>query len=265
MFCKPQVIDTPRVHHNKNAETIEEVETKSAGAPLEATESNVHGARETFLQRLRPFHGTFTDDSLWVMIVRPFYVMINPTVLWTLVIIAFTSVWFIITNSVIAQAFVGPPYMLSVAEQGYMGTGPWLGGILGCVASGLISDPIARYLTKKNKGVYEPEFRLFLMILVPIFSTIGYFMFGNLIAQGQSPVAVSPCPGVLRLRFRLRIMLTAMLSNLGVSDVWFVLRDCTVGGSSDGRVYCRRLRRDQCGDLYYFHGLQELHLLCIHL
>jgi hypothetical protein len=66
-----------------------------------------------------------------------------------------------------------------------------VGGLLGCIACGLICDPVARYLTRKNNGVYEPEFRLPMMVVVPIVSNIGYFLFGNLIQQGQRPVGAS--------------------------------------------------------------------------
>lgn len=187
-----QAIDSPEVKDEKASASVERIEDKAIGATLEVTETGAsHVPRETYLQRLRLYHGIFTSQSLWVMIVRPFYVMINPTVIWSILQVAFTSVWFIIANFTIAQAFSGPPYFLTVSQQGYMAAGPWIGGVLGCLASGLICDPMAAWMTKKNKGVYEPEFRLFLMALVPVFSTIGYFMFGHLIAQGQSPVAVS--------------------------------------------------------------------------
>lgn len=168
------------------------VDGKGAEVSLEVTESGERNVpREPFLQRLRLFHGSFTDDSVWVMVVRPFFVLLNATVVWTVIMTAFTSVWYIVTSFVIAQAFSGPPYSLTVAQQGYMSSGPWVGGILGCLFAGLICDPIARRMTKKNKGIYEPEFRLIVMAFVPIFSTIGYFAFGNLIAKGQSPVGVS--------------------------------------------------------------------------
>lgn len=39
-------------------------------------------------------------------------------------IVAFTTVWIILIAFVIAQAFYGPPYFLTIAEQGYMLAGP---------------------------------------------------------------------------------------------------------------------------------------------
>lgn len=153
--------------------------------------------RESYAQRLRPFHGVFTDDALWKMIVKPFYILINPAILWSCLIIAFTTVWIVVISSVIAQAFAVPPFSLTIAQQGYMSAGPLVGGLLGCICCGLVCDPIARYLTKKNKGIYEPEFRLPMMIAVPVVSTMGYFLFGNLIQQGQNPVCASVMFGLV--------------------------------------------------------------------
>ncbi len=44
--------------------------------------------------------------------------------------------------------------------------------------SGPLNDWICVYLTKKNKGVYEPEFRLVLVVVVTILGTVGFFGFG---------------------------------------------------------------------------------------
>ena len=131
------------------------------------------------------------------MIVRPFFVLLNPIVAWCCLIISITTVWVIVISFVIAQAFSGPPYFLNTAELGYMSAGPLLGGLFGCIACGLISDPAARYFTRKNNGIYEPEFRLPMMVVIPIVSTIGYFLFGNLISHGQSPVAAATMWGIV--------------------------------------------------------------------
>ena len=153
--------------------------------------------RETFLQRLKPFHGTFSNQSLWKMVLRPFLILFNPLALWYILIVSFTTAWVIVISFCIAEAFAGPPFSLTIAQQGYMSVGPIAGGLLGCVACGLVCDPLARYCTRKNNGIYEPEFRLPMFTAAPIVSTIGYFLFGNLIAQGQSPVGASAMFGLV--------------------------------------------------------------------
>jgi MFS family permease len=73
---------------------------------------------------------------------------------------------------------IGPPLFFNEVETGYMYAGPVVGAILGFILSGLISDPTARWLTKRNRGVYEPEFRLVLVIPQLIFGCAGLYGFG---------------------------------------------------------------------------------------
>ncbi|KAL5324775.1 hypothetical protein ACEPPN_005893 [Leptodophora sp. 'Broadleaf-Isolate-01'] len=109
---------------------LEEIADKTATHEVEhierttvvSTEGQV--PRESFLRRLLPFHGTFTEEPLWQLVIHPFYVLLNPIITWVVLIVAFTTVWIILIAFVIAQAFYGPPYFLTIAEQGYMLAGP---------------------------------------------------------------------------------------------------------------------------------------------
>ncbi|KPI43978.1 putative MFS-type transporter [Cyphellophora attinorum] len=139
--------------------SVHELETTTdlTNAPTPANDAE--NTRETFLQRLKPFHGTFSDQNLWTQTLRPFLVLLNPLVIWYILIISFTTVWVIVISFCTAQAFYRPPYSLSIAQQGYMSAGPIVGGLLGCIACGLICDPLARSFARRNSGIYEPEFR----------------------------------------------------------------------------------------------------------
>lgn len=159
--------------------------------------STVVPVRESYLSRLKPFHGSFSDESLIKMIIRPFFLLINPVVAWSILIVSFCSVWVIGISLVIAQIFSAPPYLLNTAQLGYIAFGPVVGGSIGCILCGALSDPVARWMTRRNNGIYEPEFRLPLMLLLPIVSTIGYFLFGNLITEGKSPVGAAAMWGVV--------------------------------------------------------------------
>jgi len=120
--------------------------------------------RESFFSRIKPFHGSFSDESLIKMIVRPFFLLVNPVVSWSILIVAFSSVWVIGISLVVAQVFSAPPFLLNTAQLGYISAGPTVGGFLGCILCGALSDPVARWLTRRNNGIYEPEFRLPLIL-----------------------------------------------------------------------------------------------------
>ncbi len=169
--------------------------------------------RESFFERIKPYHGSFSDESLFKMIVRPFFLLINPVVAWSILIVSFCSVWVIGISLVIAQIFSAPPYLLNTAQLGYIAFGPVVGGLLGCILCGALSDPIARWMTRRNNGVYEPEFRLPLMLLLPIVSTIGYFIFGNAITQGKSPIAAAAMWGLVFVSVQVAAVSTGMFFN----------------------------------------------------
>lgn len=148
-------------------------------------------ARKSFLQRLQPFSGSYSDMPLWKMALNPFLVLIHPAVIWSTLLLAITTAWYVVVNFVSAQIFAGPPYLLEAVDIGYMSAGPTVGGTIGSIIAGLISDPIAAALARWNHGIYEPEFRLVLIIPMLISSVIGWFLFGTLAEQGRSPALMT--------------------------------------------------------------------------
>jgi MFS family permease len=86
--------------------------------------------------------------------------------------------WSVVFSIVSGVIFVSPPYNFSTSEAGLTSISPLIMTIIGEVVSGPLNDAICLYLARKNKGVYEPEFRLVLIFVVAILGTIGYFGFG---------------------------------------------------------------------------------------
>lgn len=73
---------------------------------------------------------------------------------------------------------LGPPLWFGEVETGYMYTGAFVGAIVGFLLCGLLSDWSAKFLTRLNHGVYEPEFRMFLVIPQLILGCAGLYGFG---------------------------------------------------------------------------------------
>lgn len=59
-----------------------------------------------------------------------------------------------------------------------MYTGAFIGALIGFVLCGLLSDSSARFLMRRNHGVYEPEFRLVLVIPQLVLGCAGLYGFG---------------------------------------------------------------------------------------
>lgn len=55
---------------------------------------------------------------------------------------------------------------------------PFILCIIGEAISGPLNDWICLSLARRNRGIYEPEFRLVLMVVVVILGTVGFYGFG---------------------------------------------------------------------------------------
>lgn len=154
-------------------------------------------ARKSLIARIAPYSGIYTSDPVYKMFLKPFVFLFNPAILWAVLFIAFSQLWTIVISFCIAQLFSPPPYLLNTAQIGYVTGGPIVGGLLGCLACGWISDPTIKFMSKRNNGIYEPEFRLILSSLILVTGVPGTFLFGVMAAELKSPVIMSVLWGMV--------------------------------------------------------------------
>lgn len=79
---------------------------------------------------------------------------------------------------VLGIIFGGFPLLMSEEEVGYLYTGAFVGALVGFALSGLLADPVAKLLARRNGGVYEPEFRLALVVPQTLLGVVGLVGFG---------------------------------------------------------------------------------------
>lgn len=89
-----------------------------------------------------------------------------------------TLTWIVVFSVVNAVIFTKPPYNFSISETGLISLSPFIMTAIGEIISGPLNDWICIYLTKKNRGIYEPEFRLPLMLVAVILGVVGFYGFG---------------------------------------------------------------------------------------
>jgi len=82
---------------------------------------------------------------------------------------------FSVVNGVI---FLEDPYFFTISQVGLISLSPFILTVIGELISGPLNDWICVYLTKKNRGIYEPEFRLPLMGVSLILGVVGFYGFG---------------------------------------------------------------------------------------
>ncbi|KAL6934744.1 hypothetical protein ACO0OL_003289 [Hanseniaspora opuntiae] len=92
---------------------------------------------------------------------------------------SFSVVWLIVICEVIAGIFTNKEtYNFTVIETGLIYISPFIGGCLGSLLGGRISDYVVRKCSKWNNGLYEPEFRLFMILPAVFTTTLGLMGFG---------------------------------------------------------------------------------------
>ncbi|OKP00428.1 hypothetical protein PENSUB_7885 [Penicillium subrubescens] len=129
---------------------------------------------------------TPTPEPIWPYFYRPFYVLFTfPTVFFTGLQYASGVVWLTITANVLSLVFPLPPYLFTPEQIGFMSLGPFIGNLIGAFYGGLLGDRSILYFSRKNKGFYEPEMRLYILHLPTLFMAGGLIMFGATISRGM--------------------------------------------------------------------------------
>ncbi|KAK7748654.1 hypothetical protein SLS53_000675 [Cytospora paraplurivora] len=131
-----------------------------------------------YLQSLALFNGRKTDEALWKLALRPFPLFLQPAFLWACLIQGTLIGWTVFIGVILGAFFIGYPMWWDEVQTGYAYTGAFIGAILGFLIAGGLSDWSARVLTRWNGGVYEPEFRIVLVIPQFIFGVMGIFGWG---------------------------------------------------------------------------------------
>jgi hypothetical protein len=111
--------------------------------------------------------------------VRPLILYAYPAVLWSSIVYACSIGWLIVLSESVAVIYRSrTTYGFSALSTGLIYISPFIGGILGTAVAGKVSDIIVRAMSKRNGGLYEPEFRLVMAAPVAITTVIGLMGFG---------------------------------------------------------------------------------------
>jgi hypothetical protein len=135
--------------------------------------------RLSFVQQLKPWNGRLHHDKWFRVAVRPFILFAYPAVLWSAVVYACSVGWLIVLSESVAEIYRSQStYNFSALSTGLIYLSPFIGGILGTAVAGKVSDIIVRAMSRRNGGLYEPEFRLVMAVPITIATVIGLMGFG---------------------------------------------------------------------------------------
>lgn len=135
--------------------------------------------RQTFIQQLKPYNGRLHSDNWFRVAIRPFILFAYPAVLWSSIVYACSVGWLIVLSESVSDIYRSKDtYNFSALSTGLIYISPFIGGILGTAVAGKVSDIIVRAMTRRNGGLYEPEFRLVMAAPVAVTTVIGLMGFG---------------------------------------------------------------------------------------
>lgn len=134
---------------------------------------------KTYRQTLKPWNGRLRHESWLKAAMRPFILFAYPSILWSALVYSLSIGWLIVLSESVSTIFESKDtYNFSALQAGLVYISPFIGGVLGTAVAGKVSDIIVRFMSRRNGGVYEPEFRLVMTIPISISTVIGLMGYG---------------------------------------------------------------------------------------
>ncbi|KAK8069608.1 hypothetical protein PG994_006224 [Apiospora phragmitis] len=150
----------------------EHVEDSTSPAPVVET-------KKSYLRELLPYSGYFAKVSFWRTFPPTFRHDGLPRGL-----VGYDPVHYV-------HLVATPPYNFSVAAVGASNLSSFAATLIATGLAGPIIDGCIKFMSKKNNGVFEPEFRLPIMISYLLFTVTGFFAWGeSLYREDPWPVPI---------------------------------------------------------------------------
>lgn len=133
---------------------------------------------KSFIQHMKPFHGRLNGDKWHKVMIRPFILFAYPSVLWSSAVYSCSIGWLIVISETLAMIYERKPYDFTPLQTGLVYVSPFIAGILGTAVAGRLSDVVVKAMSRRNGGLYEPEFRLVMAMPVLVTTCVGLMGFG---------------------------------------------------------------------------------------
>jgi hypothetical protein len=132
-----------------------------------------------FTETLKPWNGRLNHANWFKVMIRPFILFAYPSVLWSTLVYSLSVGWLIVLSESVSHIYRNKKtYNFSALGTGLVYLSPFIGGVLGTAVAGKVSDIIIRYMSRRNGGIYEPEFRLVMGLPVALATATGLMGFG---------------------------------------------------------------------------------------
>lgn len=155
-------------------------------ASLHVYEIILPETKKTYGQKLKIFQGRISQASFWRMAYKPLPLISFPAVIFSAMTYSVYAAGLTLIALLQDTIFSAPPYNLTSSQIGLTNLPLFGVGLVGTLISGYCADFVVQFVTKLNNGIYEPEFRLLLMVVAASLSTVAYVGFGFSVAAGMT-------------------------------------------------------------------------------
>ncbi|KAJ5155957.1 Major facilitator superfamily domain general substrate transporter [Penicillium capsulatum] len=220
-------ISKRREHAEPNDSSSSESEEKSSGSDELLRSSNMESQtypRKSYLQRLALV--TKTDGPILQNFYRPLIVPFKfPAVAFAAIQYGLIQAWFSATVAAGSEFLIRPPYNFEANEVGLYNIGGFVGTFIATFTVTFMSDWLAVWQARRNKGVFEPEMRLWLLFPAVLFTAIGSWVFGIGISRGWHWAILAVGNGIFGFGF----MVTADVALTYLTDCYpLILNDALI-------------------------------------
>ncbi|CZR56389.1 related to transporter protein HOL1 [Phialocephala subalpina] len=206
-YIRPEIYETDMrsteglatSQEKKSDTTTWEIEESTAGGEVSNTTPSIISEKpRTYWQELKPFNGIYRRQNPLILLARPFVCFLYPAVFWGFTVGGLWSSWIVGLGIVVAQIYAGPPNFFDPTHLGLLFLFPFIFLLIGCLLGFFLSDWWPKWCARRNKGIFEPEFRLILLVPVLLVGVPGLFGFGHYASSGHVKwVAASALQGLI--------------------------------------------------------------------
>ncbi|THY65876.1 MFS general substrate transporter [Aureobasidium pullulans] len=134
-----------------------------------------------------------TYPTTWTAVFTEWWIPLKcinlPAVFWCGLNYGTCVSWLAVMGTTVALIFSPPPYLFSNSDVGLVWFSPLIGSLIGAYFSGPLNDRLTVYLSNRNRGWREPEYRLWAFIPSAIIMPGGLIMYGATAAHGLHWIA----------------------------------------------------------------------------
>lgn len=132
-----------------------------------------------YRKRMAIIQTDFNDKRSYLTIAsKPFLLVSFPAVIWGGIVCGSQMMWLLFLTTTQSEILSIEPYNFSASVVGLTNVSSCVGCIVGMFYGGNFVDWLALYLTKRNGGYMEPEFRLWAMIGTLVTNAGGLLAYG---------------------------------------------------------------------------------------